>query len=857
MKNRLLLAVLSLCFLWGCGQDHDSSFSSFDAKHQPSEDFFLKRSYPDDHFNLKGYEKALSKARAALQLRSGAFPGFDQPWTVRGPGNLGARINTIAVHPQDDATIYIGFSRGGVWKTTDDGASWAPIFDDQPFLAIGDIEIDPTDPERVYVATGDPNISSHPGIGDGLYRSDDGGQTWEKLGLQAQRILPRILVHPDQPDILTVAAMGLPFERNTQRGIYQSTDGGASWVQTLFISDQAGAIDLVRHPANPEVLYASGWDRIRSNTESLVTGPGAKVFRSMDGGLTWEMLSGGLPMEPTGRVGLAVTPAAPENVYAMYVGPNSQLQGIYKSEDEGESWSLITENLGMNGLPTDALGGFGWYFGKLRVSQVSEDDIFLLGVDLWRSPDGGANWAMASPPWFIYEVHADKHDLVFDSQENILLATDGGLYRSDYSAFIWEDMERIPTSQYYRIAWNPHRPNWVYGGAQDNGTSGGPNLEFEWPRIYGGDGFQTAFRPDLPQVIYAETQRGNIVGSSDEGQSWFSATEGIIPTDRRDWDMPYIISPHDPDVMYTGTFRVYQSTAGIVPQWAPISEDLTDGLVLHPRYHAITSIQESALVEGRLYVGTVDANVWRSDNAGGQWTNISAGLPERYVTSVKPSPDFEDYVYAAHSGYKDNDFIPHLHRSKDAGQTWEDISGDLPPLAVNDVYILPGHQDSILFAGTDGGVYGTMNAGMQWERLGSDLPFVPVYDLEYDSINNRLLVGTFARSILSYPLDSLIVEQEMEDTTVVQVNELELQSAVEAHPNPATAFVDLSFSNIYPGRAYEIAILNANGQLVELTKGQQQGRAVHQIDIQNWPAGWYVAKVKMHHQIHQVKFLKQ
>ncbi len=855
MTKTLSFAAL-LLIIWACEPEKTAETASFDAKHQPSEDFFLKRAYPDKHFNLKGYEKALSAARNRLQTRSGSFTGFGLPWAVRGPGNLGARINTIALHPEDDATIYIGYSRGGAWKTNDDGATWTPIFDDQPFLAIGDIEVDPSNPERVYVATGDPNISSHPGIGDGLYRSDDGGATWEKLGLEAQRILPRILVHPSNPDELTVAAMGIPFERNTQRGIYHSTDGGETWAQTLLISNQAGAIDLVRHPTNPNVLYASGWDRIRNNTESLITGPGAKVYRSTDGGASWEMLTGSLPMEPTGRVGLAVTPAAPDNVYAMYVGTDSQLQGIYRSEDQGNTWALLTDNEGNNGLSTNALGGFGWYFGKLRVSPVAADDIFLLGVDLWRSADGGSNWEMAAPPWFEYRVHADKHDLVFDNELNILLATDGGLYRADYSATNWEDMERIPTSQYYRIAWNPHNPDWVYGGAQDNGTSGGPDLGFEWPRIFGGDGFQPAFRPDMPEVMYAETQRGNIVVSNDNGQTWFSATEGIDPDDRRDWDMPYIISPHDPDVMYTGTFRVYQSTAGVLPQWNPISEDLTDGLVLNPRYHAITSVQESPLLEGRLYIGTVDANVWRTDDAGENWVNISAGLPERYVTSVKPSPAFADYAYAAHSGYKDNDFVPHLHRSMDAGQTWEDISGDLPPLAVNDVYILPGHQDSILFAGTDGGVYGSMDAGERWERLGADLPFVPVYDLEYDSINNRLLVGTFARSILSYPLDSLGIEQEPQDT-VVQVRNAESPSFLKTYPNPARERINLSFFNIESGRAYEIAILNANGQLMALHKGQQQGEVIHQLDISVYPKGWYVAKVKIRHQVRQARFLKQ
>ena len=568
------------------------------------------------------------------------------------------------------------------------------------------------------------------------------------------------------------------------------------------------------------------------------------------------MLSGGLPMGPTGRVGLAVTPASPESLYAMYVGEDSQLQGIYRSDNRGEDWLPITEESSANGLSSNALGGFGWYFGKLRVSPVDPDDIILLGVDLWRSRDNGANWYMAAPPWFQYQVHADKHDLVFDAQQRILLATDGGLYRADYEGQAWEDMERIPTSQFYRIAWNPHRPDWIYGGMQDNGTSGGPDLAFEWPRIFGGDGFQPAFRPDLPEVIFVETQNGGIRVSTNEGLSFSSATQGIDPTDRKDWDMPYIISPHNPEVMYTGTYRVYKSITGTAPFWEPVSEDLTDGLLLHPRYHTITTINESPVTEGRLYVGTVDANVWRTDNAGQNWVNVSEGLPIRYVSSVKPSPDFSDYVYAAHTGYKDNDFIPHLHRSTDLGGTWEDISGDLPPLAINDIYILPGHRDTVLFVGTDGGVYGTLNGGQQWERLGKNMPFIPVYDIEYDSINHRLFAGTHARSALSYPLDSLGVGPADPDTTITAAAAVALPADyIDVFPVPAREQVRLAFFN--PQSSYELAILNNQGQLMQLWQEQASGQLVHEVDLRRWPSGWYIAKLKIRHQVYTARILKQ
>jgi photosystem II stability/assembly factor-like uncharacterized protein len=817
----------------------------------PAEDFFLARNYPDASIDVKAYTKALKEARESISFRQ-VFKGFEEDWIVRGPANLGARINTVAVHPNDEDIIYVGFSRGGVWRTTDGGINWEPIFDDQLFLAIGDIEFDSANPDIIYVGTGDPNISSHPGIGNGVYKSQDGGDTWEHLGLAPQCIISQVRVHPENPDIVFAAAMGLPFERNNERGLYRSDDAGQSWSQVLFISDQAGIIDMALHPTNPDIIYAAGWDRIRSNTESIITGTGAKIYKTTNGGNDWEMLNDGLPLQSIGRIGLAVTPAAPDAVYALYVGNDSQFYDVFRSNDAGDSW-VSTEPEGE--LP--GLGGFGWYFGKIEVSPSDPEDFFVLGVDLWRTVDGGATYFMASPPWWSYEVHADKHDLVFLASGNILLATDGGLYRSDYETIEWEDIESIPTTQFYRVAYNPHLPDHYYGGAQDNGTTGGTDINDIWDRIYGGDGFQPAFRPDNPDVMYAETQRGGIVYSDSGGNFWDSGTDGIDGSDRRDWDMPYFISPHNPDVLYTGTYRVYRSTNGIKPQWEPISEDLTDGIILASRYHVITTLDESPITEGKLYVGTVDANVWRSDNGGASWNNVSDGLPVRYVTSVKASPTDDNVVYVAHSGYKDNDFIPHIHRSGNGGEDWEDISSNLPALAINDIYILPNHQDSILFVATDGGVYGTMDAGESWERLGANMPYIPVYDMVWNEARNELVVGSFARSIMSYPIDSLLVQPM--DTVVVNTEEFAMpeRPALNIYPSPATDMINLEFENIEPGKSYEVAIIDAQGRLVNLFEGDQQQGVKEQIDIAQLTAGWYTVKVKMRHEVKTSRFVKQ
>ncbi len=826
-------------------------------KYEPDEYFSLVRSYPDATFSTKAYLQGLKQAQTAVSLRS-EFQGFRENWVVRGPGNLGARINTIAVNPENENIIFAGFARGGAWRTRDGGQHWEPIFDEQLFPAIGDIEIDPSNPNIIYIGTGDPNISAHPGIGDGLYRSTNGGDTWTLLGLEEQRIISRVLVSPQDPSLIYVAAMGLPFERNAQRGLYRSTNGGQSWEQILFISEQAGVIDLVMHPENPDILYASGWDRVRNNQESLITGNGARVYKTTDGGDTWQMMENGLPQEEIGRVGLAIAPSNPEVVYALYVGNDSQLHDVYRSQDGGQSWLPVVNFTGTDGLPDNVLGGFGWYFGKIRVNPQDENDFFVLGVDLWRTRDGGQAWERFSPPWFTYQVHADKHDLVYTPSGAILLATDGGLYRTDNDGASWQDIENIPTTQFYRVAYNPHQPDNYYGGAQDNGTSGGPSLEVEWPRIFGGDGFQPAFRSDKPNVFYAETQRGGIVVSQDGGQSFQSATNGIINSDRKDWDMPYLISPHNPDVLYTGTFRVYRSTQGVVPFWQSISGDLTDGLVLNPRYHTITTIDESPLLEGLLYVGTVDANLWRTDDGGENWIDIKTGLPERYITSVKASPDLEDYVYVTHSGYKDNDFIPRVHRSTNRGESWEDISGNLPNLAINDVFIIPGHQDSVLFVATDGGVYGSMNAGQRWERLGMDMPYVQVYDLAWNEAKNELVAGTFARSIMSYALDSLFVTEPM-DTTVTSTRPI-VQAGpqfLKAFPSPATDWVQLEFQNIEPGRAYDIAVLSQEGRLLLNRRGDLQGRVEERLDVSRLPAGIYTVKVRMKHALRTARFVKQ
>ncbi|MFN0034369.1 MAG: T9SS type A sorting domain-containing protein [Saprospiraceae bacterium] len=802
------------------------------ASLRPEEWFFALREWPDFRTDVQTYSDALAAARQAdlaAKPRDG-IKGFSAPWLLEGPANIGARINTIAVHPFDQNIIYIGYSHGGVWKTENGGQTWKPVFDDHDFLSIGHITFDPGHASVIYVGTGDPNISGYPFIGDGVWRSSDGGETWEHLGLENPRIVTKIIVHPMLPAHIYTATMGLPFERNNDRGLYKSTTLGSSWQQKLFISDEVGIIDLVMSPTNHNTLYAAAWDRIRNNQESLVSGENARIWKTTDGGSTWTKLGGGLPEDVRSRIGLAIDPSNANHLFASYVNTDLAFSGLYETFDGGLTWN---ENP-CNGLDFEFQSNFAWYFGQVRINPHKPSDVWLLGVQSWRSQDGGETWQLAAG--FDQEVHADHHDLAFLGPETYLLATDGGLYRSDDNAVTWQKIENIPTTQFYRVAHNPHYPEFYYGGTQDNGTNVGNAADLEnWFHVFGGDGFQSVFHPTDPSIFYYEFQNGAIYGTTDGG-FFDEAFEGIDENDRRHWDMQYALSHHDENVMYTGTYRIYQGF-GHLPFWVPISDDLTDGNIFGSRFHTISALSESPLDSDLLYVGTTDANVWRGQPASQAWSNITAGLPERYVSSVKASPADPNRVFVSHTGYKSNDFAPRIHRSDNQGATWVPIAGDLPNLAVNDLFILPDHQDSVIFAATDGGVYGTTNGGQHWERLGTGMPFVPVYDLEMNPEKKTLFAGTFARSILSYPLDSLRLG---ENSSTFAPNG-RAAPMLSVSPNPASEATILKVENLKSSQLAEVSIVDISGKTLFKKQVKGFGRHEETLDLRGFAPGVYFA----------------
>ena len=619
--------------------------------------------------------------------------------------------------------------------------------------ALVSIAINPLNESVIYAGTGDRNIGGYFSTGTGAYKSNDFGATWQYIGLSDQKIISDIVIDPTDTNILYAATMGSPSLPNADRGLYKSINGGNSWSQILFIGDSAGINDIAINPNNPNEIYASGWTRYRTNQASIVSGNGGKVWKTIDGGNNWTELNNGLPTGQQGRVGLALFESNPDTLYSLFVGTNSQLQGIYRTMDGGSKWTEVPTT--STGVSNNALGGFGWYFGDIYVNPYDYEDIFFNGIQLWRTENSGTFWLEADPPWWTYEVHADKHDMIFLGPEEFLLATDGGLYHTDDNGDSWDKIENNKTNDVYRVEHSEHFPDNYYCGMQDNGTSGGNYNQSTWPRIYGGDGFQLRYHPTNEYLFYVETQNGNIAYSDDGGSS-FNNTSFPDMGNRTNWDTPYILSSSNQNLLYAASHKVWKDTYAPYGNWTQISPDLTDGNIYGSQFHTISGLDESSIDPDRLYACTSDGNVWRTTNAGTSWDSIHTGLPNRYVTSIKASPTDEDHLFVTHSGYKYNDFFPHIHKSVNNGNSWTDISGDLPPIAINDVIIYPGHEDSVLFIGTDAGVYGTIDGGIDWERVGTNMPNIAVLDLEIDTINNRLVAATYGKSIMTYPLDSLI-----------------------------------------------------------------------------------------------------
>jgi len=853
---------LFLLLFFACGEQKNThyTYSETDEKNIPSDYFFAQRTDANGNFAVNAYTNGLRQAQENAFVQNRSSNGFDNLWTIQGPGNLGARVNTLAINPDDENIIYAGYSTGGVYKTIDGGENWEPIFDEQLFISIGDITLDPNDPNIVYVGTGDPNSNGFQALGDGVYRSDNAGETWTHLGLAEQRIISEVIVDPDDSNRIFASSMGLPFARNNERGLYRSEDNGDTWQQVLFLSDTTGVIDIVINPESPNMIFAAGWDRIRNNSRDLVSGFGGQIYKSENYGDDWEVLQNDLPHdEINGRIGLALCTSQPNVMYAQYTNVFGLVGGVYRSDNFGENWTPLAIE-GNPNFPADMVNnGAGFYFSKIRVNPNDPDDFYLLAIELWNTKNGGLEWVpltVANPLGI--DVHVDMHDLVFRQDGSALLATDGGIYSSVNTLREWIKIENIPTNQVYRVGYNPHRPELYYGGLQDAGSVSGNAEDINnWKLLDEGDGLQSAFDTENSNRYFISRPRGEIMATLNEGATFARADNGIISNslESRNFDMPYFISVHNNNKMVAGASRVYVSDTEF-PQWSPITANLTDNgnSAFLFSNNNISAIHESPIKENLLFVGTADGNLWRGNLRDSlSYVKIDSQLPDQFVTDVVASTVDTNRVYVTYSGYRDNDNLDRIYRSDDLGESWIDISSNLPEIAINELLIIPERNDSIMFVATDAGVYGTVDAATSWARLGTNLPIISVYDLVYNEANNELVAATYGKSIQSYNITPITENIK----TGVFTPESEAVDLISVFPNPAKDYITVRYKNLALNQASNISIVSLQGQIVKTIENIKESNVEKKVNISQLPSGQYFLKVNAKQSVLSKGFFKQ
>ncbi|HUH11541.1 MAG TPA: hypothetical protein VMK65_00470, partial [Longimicrobiales bacterium] len=735
-------------------------------------------------------------------------------WRPIGPANFAGRITDVEGVP-GTRTFYIAAASGGIWKTTNNGTTFRPIFDGERVISMGDIAIAPSDPDVIYAGTGEEDSRNSISPGGGVYRSTDGGETWTLTGLEATQAVGRIVVHPTNPDVAWVAALGRIWGPNPERGLYKTTDGGASWRLVKHISERAGFVDVALHPRDPNTLFAASWERVRGPYFLKSGGPGSALWKSTDGGESWtEVTGGGFPGTEKGRIGLAIAPSDPDVMYAMVEAvrgedPEAEGQkgsGLYRSADGGRTWTHMSSN---NVRP--------FYYSQVRVDPRDPDYVVWSSTPVNFSKDGGKTVGQTT-----LGIHVDHHAMWWDptDPDHYIVGNDGGIAITWDKGGTYDFVNNVPLGQFYDVSYDMSVPYRVCGGLQDNGTWCGPSRRARgaitthmWATIHGGDGFYSAQDPRNPAIVYAESQRGNMSRvnllsgerTSLEKPSWREATselrdsiallkgddierelsaaeqrkvdawQAAIAADsaaldlRYNWNTPFLLSPHDPDVFYAAGNRVLRAVDG--GPLEPISPDLTYADTMKIRvsmrttggitrdatgaetYGTITALSESPRVKGLLYAGTDDGRVWKSPDGGASWEELTGRFPGvpagTYVSRVTPSAHEDGRVYVAFDGHRMDDFTPYVYASEDGGRSFRSIAADLPSGGIDFVHVItedPVNAD-LLYVGTDVGAYLSTDRGRSWRRFMEGLPTVPVHDLEVHPRDRELIAGTHGRSI--------------------------------------------------------------------------------------------------------------
>ncbi len=702
-------------------------------------------------------------------LAEGTFEGLKL--RSIGPALMAGRIADIAIHPEDNNVWYVGVGSGGVWKTENAGITWKPIFDDQGSYSIGCVTIDPSNTNVVWVGTGENVGGRHVGYGDGVYRSEDGGGSWKNLGLKDSHHISKIIVHPEHSNIIWVAAQGPLWSKGGDRGLYKSADNGESWEKVLGDDEWVGATDIVIDPRDPDRLYAATWQRHRNVAAYMGGGPGTAIYRSTDGGETWEKLTKGLPKSNMGKVGLAISPQNPDVIYAA-IELDRRTGAVYRSDDRGGSWEKRSEAVA---------GGTGpHYYQELYASPHAFDRIYLMDVRMRVSDDGGKTFRAVNTK----NKHVDNHALVFrpDDPDYLLSGNDGGLYESYDLGESWRFIANLPVTQFYKVAVDDAEPFYnVYGGTQDNNSQGGPSRtdnrhgirNCDWFITMFGDGHQSATEPGNPDIMYAEMQQGLLVRNDrTTGEIIYIQPQPGADEDyeRFNWDAPILVSPHLPARLYFASQRVWRSDDR-GDSWTPISGDLTRDqerielpimdktwswdaqwdFFAMSNYNTITSLAESPLQEGLIYAGTDDGLIQVTEDGGESWRAIEVGdlpgVPETaFVNDIKADLFDVNTVYVALDNHKYGDLNPYLVKSTNRGNSWRSIVGDIPERTLIWRLVQDHVKPELLFAGTEFGVYFTIDGGERWIKLKGGVPTISFRDLAIQRRENDLVGATFGRS---------------------------------------------------------------------------------------------------------------
>ncbi|MEM9934459.1 MAG: glycosyl hydrolase [Bacteroidota bacterium] len=748
-KQRLMAAVLlTAVFIFS----HNPSFSQTDP------------------------QAAISKAAQGLTFRA------------IGPALMGGRISDIAVHPTKPSTWYVSAGSGNLWKTTNSGISWTPVFENQASYSIGEVAIDPNNPETVWVGTGENVSGRHVGWGDGVYKSVNGGKSWQNMGIKKSEHISKILIDPRNSEVVLVAAEGPLWSSGGDRGVYKTTNGGKTWEYVLPIDEHTGVTDLEFDPSNPDVIYAAAYQRRRKVWALLAGGPQSGIYKSTDNGNTWKEVSSGLPKGDMGKIGLAVTPANPDLVYAT-IEASPQEKGLYRSTDKGESWEKRSSYTS---------GGTGpHYYQELEASPQNPDLIYQMDVFLHVSRDGGKTFDYLGTG---RAKHSDNHAMWIDPAHgnHMLVGTDAGVYESFDEGVHWRHFPNLPISQFYKLGLDNAVPFYnIVGGAQDLGTLIGPSRTLhtegvrnqDWYVPLGADGYDSHFDPEDPDIVYVEIQGGLLHRLDRKTEEVINIQPQPAPNDppeRWNWDSPVLISHHNHKRLYFGSQRVWKSEDQ-GHSWTPISGDLTTNVNRYEldmidrvpgvdalydngamsKYATLTSIAESPQEEGLLYTGSDDGLIHVSEDGGKSWRKSAAlpGVPERaFINDIEPSQHNANTVFAVADAHKVGDYSPYLFRSDNRGSTWKSISGDLPLGTILWVIKQDHQAEDLLFIGTEYGIYFSYNAGDNWLKLKAGVPTIPFRDIELHARENDLVGASFGRGF--YVMDDYSPLREL--STVVE-----------------------------------------------------------------------------------------